>query len=112
VQFVPVTVAGVVGATSIDAGFASGCAVVAGGAVRCWGWNSYGANGSGTSAVEPLASTVSGVTGATQVSTGVFHACALITGGQVACWGGPAAGQTGLPVHAYAPSRPQTVSPG
>jgi alpha-tubulin suppressor-like RCC1 family protein len=66
------------GVTSISAGSNSSCAIVAAGAVKCWGRNA----GASSTPVD-----VAGVTGATSVVNGLFHTCALITGGTVTCWG-------------------------
>lgn len=44
----PVAVSGLTGATSISSGSATACAVLAGGAVQCWGRNSSGELGDGT----------------------------------------------------------------
>jgi alpha-tubulin suppressor-like RCC1 family protein len=43
------------GVTQIAAGFNQSCAVVAGGAVKCWGNNSYGQLGDGTNTDSPVA---------------------------------------------------------
>jgi alpha-tubulin suppressor-like RCC1 family protein len=45
---VPVDVAGITGATQISAGGIHSCGVVAGGAVKCWGYNGFGELGDGS----------------------------------------------------------------
>jgi alpha-tubulin suppressor-like RCC1 family protein len=75
---------------------AHGCAVVAGGAVRCWGNNYYGQLGqaerkatSRGASTEDYATPVAvpGVSGATAVGSDGSGACALVAGGNVRCWG-------------------------
>jgi alpha-tubulin suppressor-like RCC1 family protein len=108
----PVTVRGLAGATAISVGIASACALLSDGTVQCWGDQTFGVLGSGTTgpdscciesdpdggcppvlrtpcAAMPVA--VTGVTDATAVSVGWTMACALISGGTVQCWGPGAA---------------------
>ena len=80
-------------ATALAVGGLHACAVVGGGAIRCWGDNANGQLGDGTLANPALPDTmsvpvsVSGVTGATAVAVGDSHSCALLAGGTVRCWG-------------------------
>jgi alpha-tubulin suppressor-like RCC1 family protein len=77
-------------------GVESTCAVISGGAVQCWGDNSYGQLGlaGGGSSQTPV--TVKGLAGpATAVSVGYSSACAIISGGIVQCWGGNVSGELG-----------------
>jgi alpha-tubulin suppressor-like RCC1 family protein len=99
---VPVAVMGVTGAVDIAAGRSTSsgnqptsCAVVAGGAVRCWGDGSSGqlGNGARDSSMAPVA--VRGLTGARRVVVGAVHACALLMDGTVRCWGSGASGAVG-----------------
>jgi alpha-tubulin suppressor-like RCC1 family protein len=93
----PVAVAGLTGVTAIFVGDGTACAVLSGGAVKCWGNNTDGTLGNGmstgpdtSSAGAPCSPTpvdVTGLTGATAVSIGVDFACALLSGGTVQCWG-------------------------
>jgi alpha-tubulin suppressor-like RCC1 family protein len=72
----------------VAAGGAHTCAVVVGGAVRCWGLNVYGQVGDGTTdnASAPR-EVVDFASGATLVTAGNEHSCALTSDGEVRCWG-------------------------
>ncbi len=72
---------------SLAAGEDSTCAVLDDGTARCWGANSVGQLGDGTTtpSVTPVA--VSGLTDAIAISAGYDIACALRSGGTVMCWG-------------------------
>jgi hypothetical protein len=71
------------------------------GRVFCWGANTFGALGNGTTTSSTVAVPVSDLTDVVQVSTGCGneaiegHSCALTGGGEVWCWGSNAAGQLG-----------------
>jgi alpha-tubulin suppressor-like RCC1 family protein len=89
----PVAIAGLRGVTALSAGYAFTCALVAGGAVACWGSNDWGQLGAPTSttchpnACSPTPVTVAGLSGATALAAGSAHACAIVAGGAVKCWG-------------------------
>jgi alpha-tubulin suppressor-like RCC1 family protein len=92
----------VTGATDIAAGRStsagnqpSSCAVVAGGAVRCWGDNNNGQLGNNSRDSSNAPVEVTGLTGARSVVVGAVHACALLTDGTVRCWGSGSAGAVG-----------------
>ncbi len=90
----PITVTGVTGATAIAAGGWHTCALVAGGAIKCWGLNDVGQMGNGTTTtVEPSPVNVN-ISGATYISAGDSHNCALKSG-QPQCWGLNTYGQLG-----------------
>ncbi len=76
------------------------CAVMASGALYCWGGNEEGElrfevdkNGIDGFSLQPRQSAL-GID-ITQVATGLIHSCALSTTGQVVCWGANGDGQIG-----------------
>ena len=93
----PVDVAGLTrGVLSISAGWKHTCAVVAGGDIKCWGWNNGGQLGDGTATDRATPVGVEGLAdGVEAVSTGRGHTCALTASGGVKCWGMNGGGQLG-----------------
>ncbi|MCU1690956.1 MAG: regulator of chromosome condensation [Frankiales bacterium] len=92
----PVTVSGVTSATAITAGGFHSCAIVAGGAVVCWGDDGAGQLGDGRPGDKSLSATlVPGLSAVTALSAGEFDTCALLAGGTVRCWGHNGFGQLG-----------------
>ena len=82
------------GATAIDAGANATCAVVSG-ATRCWGLNSDGKLGDGTSTQRNAPVNVSGMTtGSTAVTAGAIQGCA-VQSGAAKCWGNNGFGNLG-----------------
>ena len=85
----------------VSAGTTHTCAVLAGGAVRCWGNGAAGRLGYGNVNTigddeTPASAGNVNVGGAvTQVAAGGDHTCALLTTGAVRCWGANGAGQLG-----------------
>jgi alpha-tubulin suppressor-like RCC1 family protein len=73
------------------------CAVLAGGQVRCWGFNDYGQLGNGSNINSATPVTVSGLAASvvSVASGGEEHSCALLSSGDVECWGADALGQLG-----------------
>ncbi len=86
----------------ISAGAWHTCARLTSGQARCWGSNTFGALGDGTTTnrTRPVTVTNSGgtaaLTAATVVSAGEYrHSCALVDGDRAACWGYNSSGQLG-----------------
>ncbi|MFO0583637.1 MAG: hypothetical protein U0229_15310 [Anaeromyxobacter sp.] len=78
-------------ASAVAAGPTHACAIVAGGAVRCWGSNANGeVTGAATSGTltTPTATPVG--SGAVEIAAGGAHTCAVLGSGAVTCWGAPA----------------------
>ncbi|MBO9665134.1 hypothetical protein [Dokdonella sp.] len=94
---VPTDVVGL-GASEVEVATAEhhACALSADGAASCWGWNSFGELGDGTTSPRSTASAVTGIgSPLTAVATGVAHSCAITQGNAVWCWGFGAFGQLG-----------------
>ena len=72
------------GVTAIAAGMIYACAL-ADGAIYCWGYNSEGQLGDGTTLSRSAAVQVPGLSGATAISAHSYTTCALAGG--VYCWG-------------------------
>lgn len=75
-------------ALQVTVGHSHACALVAGGAVYCWGESSQGQLGRGTWDDSFVPVRVAGVEAATAIAGGAMHTCALLSSGEVMCWGG------------------------
>jgi alpha-tubulin suppressor-like RCC1 family protein len=81
--------------TAIAAGALHTCALIAGGTVRCWGSNTHGELGLGTTTDALTPAVVPGVSGAQAVATGGDDTCIVTGAGGVQCWGANDQGQLG-----------------
>lgn len=75
------------GTASLAAGGRHTCVLAAGGIPWCWGDNTYGQLGDGTTETRSGPVAVVGVNGAVRVAVGVSHTCAVLAAGTVRCWG-------------------------
>jgi len=83
-------------ASVMSAGYAHSCLVTSKGRAQCWGYNSNGQIGNGTTTNAPAPVTVPGLAkGVKSISPGYYSTCALTTKGGVKCWGYNAYGQLG-----------------
>jgi len=85
-------------ATGISANGDYGCAVLLSHGVECWGYNSNGQLGNGTTVDHHVPVHVTGIDNAIAVSAGAVHACALLStcavqNGAAKCWGENSNGQ-------------------
>ena len=81
--------------TEIALGASHTCALLTGGAIKCWGFNDKGQLGDGTTGYRTTPVDVSGITTATSLALGGSRTCALLTGGTIKCWGSNGNGRLG-----------------
>jgi len=86
---------------SLNSNFDHTCAVTTTGGVWCWGLNSFGQLGDGSTVNRSTPVAVVGVGGTgtlsavSSVSVGSRHSCAVTTSGSVLCWGSQLEGRLG-----------------
>ena len=93
----PVASSGAVPMSRISSGSSHACSVASASPnlAYCWGTNSDGRLGDGSTINRTSPSVVSGLTGVSSISAGTSHSCATTTGGAVSCWGANSSGQLG-----------------
>jgi Alpha-tubulin suppressor and related RCC1 domain-containing proteins len=96
-QSEPVAVIGLEsGVKSVHTGRGHTCVVTDSGVTKCWGYNSNGRLGDGTTTQrrEPVAVIGLG-SGVNSATSSYYHTCALLDSGRVNCWGSNSSGRLG-----------------
>ena len=78
------------GVRALAVGYYHTCAVLSNGTAECWGRNTQGQLGNGTTTTQLLPAAVSGlgaVSNGGRVVTGLMYSCGLLPDGRVKCWG-------------------------
>jgi alpha-tubulin suppressor-like RCC1 family protein len=83
------------GVKSVAGGLVHTCALMTTGGVRCWGGNSDGELGTGTTTSITTPPSTDVLTGVQAIAAGGYHTCALTNAGAVRCWGNNGYGQLG-----------------
>lgn len=83
----PRAVPGVTGATAVATTRYHVCALVGGGAAKCWGSGSLGELGNGGFSDSRTPVDVLGLSGATAIAAGNISTCVIVSNGEVQCWG-------------------------
>lgn len=88
-KLVPTVASGLgTGVSTVASALYSSCAATGSGAAYCWGYNSSGQLGDGTTVDKSVPTVVSGLTsGITAITLGNSHACAIATENRAMCWG-------------------------
>jgi len=92
---VPTSVAGSTSFSAISTGAFHSCGLDDSGAAWCWGSNSLGRLGDGTTALRSAPVSVLGGLTYSVISAGGQHTCARSSAGSALCWGRSAEGQVG-----------------
>ena len=83
-------------ATAVSAGYYHSCALVGVGGIQCWGQNTSGQLGDGTTIDRDIAVHVQKIdVPIIAMALGAVHTCALLETGDVRCWGDNENGQLG-----------------
>ena len=80
---------------AIGSGVFYSCALTTATDVRCWGNNSSGQLGDGSTTNRPTPVTVAGLTSVAHIAVGSSHTCAELLDGTISCWGLNDHGQLG-----------------
>jgi len=97
----PVTVKNLSGIKQVAMGYNHACAISQTGSVSCWGDNSKGQIGDGTTSFRAQATPVVGLSAkVTQLALTYQSSCALLETGAVQCWGGNSQGELGVGISA------------
>jgi len=83
----PGGVAGLAGVVEVASGLVFSCARLSDQTIKCWGRNTEGEIGDGTTADKFSPTSVSGISTATSLTAGGVSACSILANNQTRCWG-------------------------
>jgi alpha-tubulin suppressor-like RCC1 family protein len=75
------------GVVTVALGEYHSCAIITGNVLKCWGWNSFGQLGIGSTVNQLTAATVPLTAEVDAVHAGAAFSCAVLSGGSLICWG-------------------------